>query len=270
VLTYNNHSSLTPRLSASYDLTGDTTLKASWGIYRQLPSGDQLDPKFGNENLAAARAKSSVLGLEHRWNGGRSVRLEAYDKEMDGIPVPVSDPDVNYLNDGVGTSRGIEVFARQAPTSRLFGWVSYTYSVSKRRDGVGEDWHYYDYDQRHMATVVASYKLTRKWEAGFKWRLATGEPETPLVGAVYDPVNHYYVPMKGAVNSTRKAPYHRLDFSVSRTASFNSWQLRWYLEILNVYNSKNVIGYDYSADYTTRKEIKQIPFLPYMGVEMKF
>jgi hypothetical protein len=45
--------------------------------------------------------------------------------------------------------------------------------------------------------------------------------------------------------------------------------LRWYLEILNVYNSKNVTGYDYSADYTSRKEIKQLPFLPYAGVEVK-
>jgi outer membrane receptor protein involved in Fe transport len=255
-------------LSTSYDLTTDTTLKASWGIYRELPRGDELDPQFGNENLVAARSKSSVLGVEHHFDGGRSVRLEAYDKALDWIPV--SDPVQHYVNNGVGTARGFEVFARQAPTARLFGWVSYSYSVSKRRDGEGKDWYDYDYDQRHIATVVASYKLTQKWEAGFKWRLTSGAPETPIVGAIYDPVHQYYIPISGALNSVRKPAYHRLDLSVSRTSSHDTWQLRWYLEILNVYNSKNVIGYDYSTDYSTRKEIKQIPFLPYLGVEVRF
>jgi hypothetical protein len=268
LITYNDRASLSPRLSAAYDLAKNTTLKASWGIYRQMPSGDELDPQFGNKDLVSARAKSSVLGIERQFEARRSLRVEAYDKELDWIPEP--DPVTHYDSDGVGVARGVEVFARQAPTARLFGWVSYAYSVSKRRDGSGQDWNYYDYDQRHIATVVASYKLTQKWETGFKWHLASGEPETPIVGAVYDPVHNYYIPISGPVNSVRKPAYHRLDLSFSRTSSHNTWQLRWYLEILNIYNSKNVIGYDYSADYTTRKEIKQIPFLPYSGVEVKF
>jgi hypothetical protein len=265
---YNQTSSLSPRSSASFDLTENTTLKASWGIYRQLPRGDQLDPQFGNADLGFSRAKSTVVGLEQRFKGGRSLRLEGYDKVLECIPVPslVS----SYQNAGEGMVRGIEVFVRQAPTARLFGWVSYAYSVAKRRDGEGKDWHPYDYDQRHIATFVASYKLNRKWETGIKWRLASGAPETPLIGTAYDPVNDYYVPISGQVNSIRKPAYHRLDLSVSRTSSHDTWQLRWYLEILNVYNSKNIIGYDYSEDYKTRKEIKQIPFLPYAGVEVRF
>ena len=118
--------------------------------------------------------------------------------------------------------------------------------------------------------MVASYRLTPKWTTGLKWRYASGQPETPIVGSYYDPVNDRYRPLYGEVNSVRKPAYHRLDLSVSREARYDTWRLRWYLEILNVYNSKNVIGYDYNEDYTEREEVKQIPFLPYIGVEAKF
>jgi len=85
-----------------------------------------------------------------------------------------------------------------------------------------------------------------------------------------DSTHNFYIPVYASINSARNPPYHRLDLSFSRTASYNTWRLRWYLEILNVYNSKNIVGYDYSADYSTRKAITQLPFLPYFGVEAKF
>ena len=270
LLTYNNRSSLSPRLSAAYDLGAQTTLKASWGLFRELPEGSQLDPNFGNKTLDASRAKGTVLGIEHEFAGGKLARLEGFDKKLDLIPVAVLTPD-HYLNEGIGTARGFEVFLRQAPTTRFFGWISYTYSVSRRQDQPDMAWRYYEYDQRHIASIVGSYKLTPKWETGFKWHLASGEPETPIIGVIPpDSTHNFYIPVYASINSARKAPYHRLDLSISRTASYNTWRLRWYLEILNVYNSKNVVGYDYSADYSTRKEIKQLPFLPYFGVEAKF
>lgn len=267
LFTMTHQSEFSPRLSAALDLDEKTILKASWGVYRQLPSAQQLEPHFGNSSLENPMANSKVVGLERVLGGGKGFRVECYDTDQSKIPIP--NDLLNYVNDGVGIARGVEVMVRQAPTSRLFGWVAYAYSLSKRRDGEGHPWYPYDYDQRQIATVVMSYKLTQKWECGFKWRLATGEPETPIVSA--NPQgNGYWIPVNGAVNSERKPAYHRLDLSVSRTASYNTWQLRWYLEIMNVYNSKNITGYDYSADYKSRKEIKQLPFLPYAGVEVKF
>jgi len=266
--TYNDHHDVSPRFSAALDLDERTCLKASWGTYCQLPGAQQLEPHFGNKHLENLRAKATVVGLERVLGGGKAFRVEAYDTNQDRIPVP--NDLLNYTNDGVGMARGVEFMARQAPTSRLFGWLAYSYSQSKRRNGEGRNWYPYEYDQRHIGTLVMSYKLNRKWETGFKFRFTTGAPETPIVGAVYDSVHNYWVPISGAVNSERKDAYHRLDLSVSRTSNHDTWQLRWYLEIMNVYNSKNVTGYDYSADYTSRKEIKQLPFLPYAGVEVRF
>jgi hypothetical protein len=266
--SYNRTSSFSPRFSGACDLDERTVLKASWGIYRQMPQGAQLDPNFGNDELVDGRCLASVLGVERRIRGGLSARLEAFDKELDLIPVPT--PVLNYANQGKGFARGVEVFVRQAPTARLFGWLSYTCALNKRHDAPDRPWRYYDYDQRHLLTLVSSYKLTRKWETGLKWRFASGQPDTPIVGALYDAPNSRWLPVYAEVNSARKPAYHRLDLSVSRLSTHDTWQWRWYVEILNVYNSKNVIGYDYNFDYSARKEIKQIPFLPYLGLEVKF
>ena len=35
-----------------------------------------------------------------------------------------------------------------------------------------------------------------------------------------------------------------------------------FVEIQNAYNSANVAGYQYNADYTEREEIKGLPILP--------
>ncbi len=267
-LSYNDTSSFSPRFSAAYDLDVQTTLKASWGVYRQMPEGAQLDPNFGNDELVDGRCRASVLGVERRIRGGFSARLEAFDKELDLIPVPT--PVLNFTNRGEGYARGVELFLRQAPTARLFGWLSYTCALNKRHDAPDVPWRYYDYDQRHSLTLVSSYKVTRKWETGIKWRFASGQPDTPILGALYDAPHSRWLPVYAEVNSERKPAYHRLDLSVSRLSSHDTWQWRWYAEILNVYNSKNVIGYDYSFDYSSREEIKQIPFLPYVGLEVKF
>lgn len=267
-LSYNGNEDWSPRFNAAYDLTPRTTLKGSWGLYHQLSAGPELDPVFGNPATRTNRSNAAVLGVEHRVAESVQVRVEGYQKELSRVVVP--DPVLNYSNRGRGYTNGVELFVRRLPSARLFGWVSYTRSVSRRQDSPEVAWRWYDYDQPHVGTVVASYKLSPKWETGLKWRYASGQPETPLVGAYYDPVYDRYRPVYGEVNSVRKPAYHRLDLSVSREARYNTWRLRWYLEILNVYNSKNVIGYDYNEDYTERKEVKQLPFLPYLGLEAKF
>jgi hypothetical protein len=41
-------------------------------------------------------------------------------------------------------------------------------------------------------------------------------------------------------------------------------------ELINAYNRRNVSGYSYSADYSKRDEIQQLPFLPSAGVKYSF
>ncbi len=112
--------------------------------------------------------------------------------------------------------------------------------------------------------------MTPRWEAGLKWRYSSGLPDTPVLGTVYDSANNQYLPVYGAVNSVRLPDYQRLDISTSFTTLYDTWQWRVFLEILNVYDHDNVLGWDYNFDYTVRKEVKQLPLFPYLGLEAKF
>jgi len=67
--------------------------------------------------------------------------------------------------------------------------------------------------------------------------------------------------------------YHRLDLRLSAFTKF--WNADWtfYLDVMNVYNRKNIIGYDYSltSDYAVkRKTIGMIPILPTIGFNARF
>ncbi len=267
-LAYNSHFTWGPRLAAAFLLTPETTLRGSFGYYYQLPwQGPYLDPSFGNPNLFSERAVSSILGFEQKLRDGFYFRVEGYNKDLTNVVV--SDPLTHYSNIGTGYSRGIEFFIRRAPTERFFGWISYAFSDSLRHNSPG-DTHVYDYDQPHIATLVASYKINPGWDVGFKWRYSSGQPTTPILGAVFDSLNNRYLPFYGPLNSSRLPDYHRLDFSTSLTTVYDTWQWRFYLEILNVYNHPNVFTYDYNSDYTQRRELLQLPFLPYIGFEMKY
>ena len=73
--------------------------------------------------------------------------------------------------------------------------------------------------------------------------------------------------------ASRKPLYHRLDIRATAYTSF--WGVDWafYLDVINVYNHKNIIGYDsYINDklQVVLKPIGQFPILPTIGINAKF
>jgi hypothetical protein len=75
-------------------------------------------------------------------------------------------------------------------------------SRSERRDTPSANWRLLDYDQPHVLTVVGSKELGA-WTVGARFRVATGLPRTPVIGAFYDATNDLYQPIFGAQNSIR-------------------------------------------------------------------
>src|SRR6202042_2434290 len=87
--------------------------------------------------------------------------------------------------DGIGRSYGTQMLLRQQQIGRFFGWISYSILRSERKDHPNLDWRLFDYDQSHVFTAVGSYDLGRGFEAGLRFRFATGYPPTPRVRAYY-------------------------------------------------------------------------------------
>ena len=264
--------SIQPRGSIRMELPNSSELQLAYGIYNQTPIPAQLSSSVGNPGLKSSQASHYILELKRQLSQNTEIKMAAYYKDL--VNLVTSDELSIFLNQGVGYAQGTELFLRHQSSDRFFGWVSYAYAVSKRRDRSDEPYRYYSFDQTHVATFAASYNLTPTWEFGAKWQYRTGNPYTPVTDArrILDPRNGklIYLPNYGEKNSERLPPYHRLDLRVSKTFRFKSWGLGVFLELLNAYNRKNLLDYQYNENYTEKNSINQLPILPYLGITAEF
>lgn len=264
--------SIQPRGSLLLELPNSSELQFAYGIYNQTPQPWQLSSSVGNPALRASRASHYILELKRQLSPDTEIKMAAYYKDLAGL-VTVAD-ETGYLNQGVGYAQGAEIFFRHQNGDRVFGWISYAYALSKRRDRLDEPYRLYSFDQTHVATFAASYNLTPTWEFGAKWQYRTGNPYTPVEDAKpqLDPRNGnvIYIPIYAETNSDRLPPYHRLDLRVSKSFLFANWQLGIFLELLNAYNRKNLLDFNYTEDYSERNDINQLPIIPYLGITAEF
>ena len=264
--------SIQPRGSLLLDIMEGSQLQFSYGNYYQVPGPPRLTQSVGNPDLTTSQASHYVLEFTRQVSEGTEFKFAGYYKDLANLVT--NDDDMIYLNQGAGFAQGTEVFLRHRAGDRFLGWGSYTYGLSKRRDRPEEPYRYYSFDQTHVATLAATYRLTPTWEIGLKWQYRTGNPYTPVEGATQktDPRNDelIYIPNYAEINSARLPPYHRLDVKLSKAFRFNSWEMSFFLELLNAYNRKNLLDFSYNDDYTEKDEIYQFPIIPYLGITTEF
>jgi hypothetical protein len=175
-----------------------------------------------------------------------------------------------YNNRGTGHVYGAEVLIRHDLNANLTGWIAYTLSRANRIDSDSDDERLFDYDQTHILTVVASYVLPRNWLVSGRFRLVSGNPNTPVVRSVYDVDSDFYQPVFGGVNSDRDAPFHQLDLRIDKRWIYQNWIFGAYLDIQNVYNKANAEGVSYNFDYSESKNETGLPLLTIFGLKAEF
>jgi hypothetical protein len=260
---------MSPRVQLSQEIGKDWTLRGTVGLYsRGLEQAESIPT-----NLQAEQAIQYVAGGEWRPRDGMSVQMSGFYTDRRRLVtrdayLSEADPLNAYTNRGRGRSFGAESLVRFR-TDRFFGWLTYTLSRSDRVDAPGASRRLFDYDQTHNVIAVGSYRLG-KWEIGGRWQYSTGQPQTPIVGAIYLADRNIYIPEYAAVNSSRIADAHALDVRVDRRWKFRSWELSAYLDVTNVYANARVLGYQYNYDYTEREEITELPIVPAIGVRGTF
>ena len=325
---------LSPRVTATWTPTPETRLRAAVGRYTQSPGyeklvqGDYVLDLTGPSaaSLHAEHAVQSSLGIERDLAGGATVRVEGYYKRESNLLVgrleteaerqarlaayqfPASlasnlpaDPIITTepTNDGRGRAYGFDVFVSRSaapPSARLRGWASYTWGRAERT-AYGRTYPF-EYDRRHAASFVVSWRLANHWELATTTRLASGFPRTAPLGvrvagaksaanpAVLVPAadgagNLVYTVNYGGVsnlNNARLPLFARVDLRTTwrpRGAS-GRWEL--YVEVVNAMNRKNAgtltaeLAYDPAS---TRPKIVEkadqgLPRFPTLGVRFRF
>jgi hypothetical protein len=220
-----------PRISARFLLKDKSSIKAGFTYNNQYvhlaslsavslptdiwyPSTDKAHPQKGWQ---------ASLGYFRNFNNNKwETSVEVYYKKMENViefkqgALPsdnVNDNTDNLLVYGTGWSYGAEFFIKRT-FGKLTGWIGYTLAKSDRYFPDIQDTKYpAKYDRRHDLTLVGTYELNKRWTFGFSFIYASGNTLT-LPNSWYfnnqDLLFNY-----GPRNSTRMAPYHRLDLSAT-------------------------------------------------------
>jgi hypothetical protein len=273
-----------PRGSLGYNLSPQTSLTLSVGLYHQFPSYVWLVGTPVNTSLDAIRVEQYILGVEHLPLADVKLRVEAFAKRYRDYPASV---DRTYLvmantgggyagaednfasfgldhlvSAGLGRSYGVEFLAQKKLSEiPLYGLVSITLSDArftpldgKERPGA--------YDQRAIANVSGGYRFDERWEASLRFRFATGRPYTPYnPDGTQDPSRY---------NSGRLENTHSLDVRVDRRWNFAGWALIAYVDIQNVYNNTIVTGVRWNEREQKVEFNESIGILPSIGISGEF
>jgi len=267
-----NRWSFDPRLVARYEVVPGSVVKAGVGYYSQPPGPDQADNTIGNSRLVPTRSLQTSLGFEQRLRDGINLDATLFYKSVDRVVVTnfatgfdASAPP--WQNDGSGRIYGFELSLKAQVNPQLSFYLAYTYQRSFRTDRPGATERLFDFDQPHILTVLGSWEIGRGWRTSLRFRLVSGNPDTPAAGGIYDARTDSYVPIFGAVNSIRQATFHQLDLRIDKMWTFERWKLSLYLDVQNAYNQGNQEAISFNYNYTQSKPLTGLPILPLLGLK---
>lgn len=275
VLDGQDRASIDPRLVARYQATPTVTAKAYVGEFSQPPQPEAVDRRFGNPDVGIEHA--THLGVGYEWKPDRLWTIDSelfYVRRRDLVVFttelqPGDDgtfSSTNFLNEGARRSYGLELLVKREISERAFGWLSYTFSRARQRNHPGTRWIPTGFEQPHVLNAVASYRPGKGWELGARLQLASGRPDTPVLGATYDADTGTYDAVRGPARSTRTPTFTQLDVRAEKMWLFDTWSLGAYLDIINVTNAENVEAIEYDYRYRESAPVTSFPILPTLGV----
>ncbi len=302
---------LSPRFAVKrFFAGGDLAVKLAGGRYTQFLHSlrdEELPLGLDVWVLSGERAPHTVsdqlqLGLE----GYRDVdwfwSVEGYVRTFDGVvTLNTADDPNDPLDDilaGDGLSYGVDLLLRKE-TGAVNGWVALSFLKADRTfpdllsplADAPEITYPPIFDRRVDLDFVLRYPAPWGWEGGVRWNFGTGIPYTRALGSY-----GYYAPryvegggldwtgepgddgpagfgvVLGERNASRYPTYHRLDLSFRRTFPKSWGVLTPYVNLVNVYNQRNVLFYFYQYDQApaTRSGVSMFPILPTVGLEISF
>jgi hypothetical protein len=292
-----------PRLGAAWAATPRLTLSAAAGrsaqVMHSLVDTERVGASVMAYDALAAGDQLTVADdvvLGAAWtDGGTQLRIDAYARRVEGLPLPPPHKDLfrntvvspDSFSAGSARARGVEVLGTHRRGSAGVQ-LSYSLAFAERRlDSMRWTPRF---ERRHSLDLTAWTGWGRRGQVSARLVTASGQPYTPVVGTTrrwkYSPREGMLMgpPLEEAVlgdyNGARLPAYLRLDVGARR-----EYHPRWrgrevvltpYLQVANLLNRPNVL-YAQPRRNLDRPELgariiygPQFPVLPTLGVEWRF
>jgi len=259
-----NYFNLEPRLSMSYKLTSASSVKLAYTRTTQnlhllsnstssnptdvwIPSSNNVKPEIADQ--VSAGYFRNFLGNRYEFSAETYYRnMQNQIDYKNGAQLIANENVESQLLSGKGRSYGIELYMKKN-TGKLTGWISYTLSKTERQfDGVNSNnWYPANQDRTHNLSVVAIYKLSKKWTLSSDFVYYTGNAVTWPNGK-YE-INGQTSFQYTERNGYRMPAYNRLDLSATlqgkKTKHFES---SWNFSLYNVLGRENPYSVSFQQD----------------------
>ncbi len=279
------------------------SLKAEKAVHYILGLERMLTPEW-QVRVEGYYKDFSDLILQEKLQGTnyRTERIEGKDiTQREGWTAPIAfegdSITATPVNNATGNAYGVEFFLQKMQSvgdNQFYGWVSYSYGFANRyRDGFTIP---FNFDRRHNFSITGGWKANSWLDINFTWSYGTGFPWTKPVGVKpriiqeKDTLTGQNVAKidedwRGVVfaidrggdenlNKARLPEYHRLDIRGTTYADWFGWKWSFYLDIINVYNRKNILSENYRVNRETLEiatsQTAMLPILPTIGFSVKF
>ena len=274
-----SHTSINPRIGVSTMVAG-ATFVASMGKFSQPPDLQYLvDAAFddttrtgrfrqGNPNLGFENSLQYELSVRVRLLTGNSVKVNLYDKHLDGlvasVPLNVNPDSSKFINADIGTVTGVEVIFEQeltknwgvkvsgviqqatATVSNAFNIYNQTTIDPNTHDTIPASRFQFplDYDRRIAVTAVVTGQIDPK----STFRIFGVRP---FAGLEIAATGHYWSGLPytrtstvgdtliGEINGSRLPNQHSFDALLRRSIHFGKMDGGIYVDARNILNTVN-------------------------------
>jgi len=235
-----NYINIEPRLSLSYTLNENNSLKAAYTrntqnlhLITNSVTTSPTDKWIMNTNIIKPEICDQLsLGYFRNFKDNMfEFSAETYYKSMQNQidykdnadeQAPVIETQLLY---GKGRAYGLELLLRKNK-GKLTGWVGYTLSrTEKQIDGINQnEWYAARQDRTHDISVVMMYDISKRWNVSAVWVYQTGNAVT-FPGGKYE-IEGQTTWLYTERNGYRMPAYHRLDLGatckITERKRFNS------------------------------------------------
>ncbi len=278
-----------PRLSARYRINDKIAVKAAWGMFHQnlrlasQPNFSFFDTWLPTDNtVPASNAIHYILSIETEPIPRHTLNFDLYYKELTNVSeintTALQGRDVaDLFFIGNASAWGGEVFI-QKRFGKLNGWVGYALGfIESRFDSINNGNPFRPkYDRTHDFKIVLNYEHSVDWNFGASFFFQTGQSYTGATSRFQTRLPGQETGRGKIVPSQRFGlrlpPSHQLNLTATYNFLLAGLESKMIIDIYNVYSRRDILVrfYNTREDVTYMEDVRLIPILPTVSLEIKF
>ena len=259
---------VSPRVSVSYPITDQGTIRFSYGHFYQIgslsslysnpdfraPSGTSLS--FGNADVMPQKSIQYELGLQQGLTEDLKIEITGYYKDVSDYiysqTIITARGDLSYnllTNLSYANTRGISIslLKRRSANDLLSATLDYTFQVAEGNRTLPTDEIFFneqqgrlsetylvplDFDRSHTITTSVALSQPNDWSVSMIGYLRVGTPYTPSFPSSV-------VPISFTQNSDRQPMQWNVDLKLEKFFTIDAFDLSVFLQVDNLFDVEN-------------------------------